>query len=50
MRKNIIFNITKHVKVDESPFGIVIYIYKDRNTILVEDMISGKEETKKEEL
>ena len=42
MRKNIIFNITKHVKVDESPFGIVIYIYKDRNTILVEDMISGK--------
>ncbi len=42
MRKNIIFNITKHVKVDESPFGIVIYIHKDRNCIFVEDMVTGK--------
>lgn len=42
MKKNIIFNITKQVRVDESPFGIVIYIYKDRNNILVEDMVTGK--------
>jgi hypothetical protein len=42
MRKNITYNITKKVRVDTSPFKIAIYVFKDRNRILIEDLETGK--------
>lgn len=42
MRKNITYNITKKVRVENSPFKIGIYVFKDRNRILIEDLETGK--------
>jgi len=42
MAKNIEINITKQVQVQNSPFKIVIYVLKDDNNILIEDVNSGK--------
>ncbi len=42
MRKNITYSITKKVRVDNSPFKIAIYVFKDRNRILIEDLETGK--------
>ena len=42
MRKNITYSITKKVRVENSPFKIAIYVLKDRNRILIEDLETGK--------
>ena len=42
MRKNISYNIVKKVRVENSPFKIAIYIYKDQNKILVENLETGR--------
>ena len=42
MRNNISYNIVKKVRVENSPFKIAIYIYKNQNKILVENLETGR--------
>jgi len=42
MYKSVTYNITKKVRVENSPFKIGIYVFKDRNRILIEDLETGK--------
>lgn len=42
MQKTIEFNITKKVKVENTPFETIIYIFNDRSDVLVEDLRTGK--------
>ena len=42
MRQKVSYNIVKRVRVKDSPFNIAIYIHKDQNSILIEDLKTGK--------